>query len=92
MLLARYRVAAIAENGMLGAGPGDAAFREWLAAQPGHDPPLRRGDRLALDGVAIDVRWPDRGRGAGTVAERRTGGQRHVDRARPAVSASVGCC
>ena len=49
MLVRRYRVAAIAENGMLGAGPGDAAFRAWLAASEVSTRRLAAGDRLALD-------------------------------------------
>ena len=61
LLLQRYRVAAIAENGMLGAGPGDAAFRAWLAATHVSTRRLAAGDRLVLDEVAMDVRWPIRG-------------------------------
>ncbi len=61
MLLGRYRVAAIAENGMLGAGPGDAAFRRWLAVAHVSPRHLAAGDRLSLDGVPIVVRWPIRG-------------------------------
>lgn len=61
MLLTRYRVSAIAENGMLGAGPGDRAFRERLTAMGVPTSRLAAGDRLALDGVRADVRWPIRG-------------------------------
>ena len=61
MLVQRYRVAAIAENGMLGAGPGDAAFRAWLATAQVSTHRLAAGDRLVLDDVAMDVRWPIRG-------------------------------
>ena len=61
VLVQRYRVAAIAENGMLGAGPGDAAFRSWLAMAHVSTRRLAAGDRLALDGVAMDVLWPIRG-------------------------------
>ncbi|MCY7418924.1 MAG: DNA internalization-related competence protein ComEC/Rec2, partial [Chloroflexi bacterium] len=57
-LVGRYRVAAIAENGMLGAGPGDAAFRAWLATTGRTTHKLGAGDRLSFDGVAVDVRWP----------------------------------
>ena len=82
LLVQRYRVAAIAENGMLGAGPGDAAFRAWLSATHVSTRRLAAGDRLALDGVAMDVRWPLPGTRAGTIAQGRTRGQRHVHRAR----------
>lgn len=58
MLLARYRVGGIAENGMLGAGPGDAAFRERLATMGMTTSRLAAGDRLSLDGVRADIRWP----------------------------------
>jgi competence protein ComEC len=61
LLLARYRVAGIAENGMLGAGPGDAAFRTVLATTGVTTRRLAAGDRLALDGVRATVRWPLRG-------------------------------
>jgi hypothetical protein len=60
MLLARYRVAGIAENGMLGSGPGDAAFRERLAALRVGTSRLAAGDLLALDGIRAEVRWPVR--------------------------------
>ncbi len=61
MLLARYRVAAIAENGMQGAGPGDAAFRDWLALNHVTTRRFAAGDRLALDGIGIDILWPNAG-------------------------------
>ncbi len=61
MLLARYRVAGIAENGMLGAGPGDVAFRERLAAMGVVTSRLAAGDRLSVDGIRADVVWPIRG-------------------------------
>jgi competence protein ComEC len=61
VLLSRYRVAAIAENGMLGAGPGDAAFRGWLAATGVTTRRLAAGDRVDLDGIPALVRWPIRG-------------------------------
>ena len=61
MLLARYRVAAIAENGMRGAGPGDAALREWLARNRVGTRRLAARDRLALDGVSMDILWPNPG-------------------------------
>ncbi len=61
MLVQRYRVAAIAENGMLGAGPGDAAFRSWLRGARVSTQRLAAGDRLSLDDLPIAVRWPIRG-------------------------------
>ncbi len=60
-LVQRYRVGAIAENGMLGAGPGDAAFRSWLTTAHVSTRRLAAGDRLALDGIGMDVLWPIRG-------------------------------
>ncbi len=58
MLLSRYRVGAIAENGMLGAGPGDVAFRSWLRATGFSTRRLSAGDRLSVDRVPVVVRWP----------------------------------
>jgi competence protein ComEC len=60
MLLARYRVAGIAENGMLGAGPGDDAFRRRLAESGIVTSRLEAGDRLTFDGIGAEVRWPIR--------------------------------
>lgn len=61
MLLARYRVAGVAENGMLGTGPGDVAFRQRLATMGMGTSRLAAGDRLSLDGIRADVVWPIRG-------------------------------
>jgi competence protein ComEC len=61
MLLARYRVAGIAENGMLGAGTGDRAFRERLRALGVTTTRLTAGDGLSFDGVHAAIRWPIRG-------------------------------
>ena len=62
MLLARYRVGRVLEPGMQGPGPGYAA---WAAALARVDAPARgtiaAGDRLAIDDVRLDVRWPVRG-------------------------------
>lgn len=58
MLLARYRIGGIAENGMLGAGPGDAAFRERLADLGVATSRLAVGDRLSFDGIEARVVWP----------------------------------
>ena len=61
LLLARYRVGAVAENGMRGPGPGDAAFRAELARSGLRDTILAAGDHLSLDGASMDVLWPRRG-------------------------------
>jgi competence protein ComEC len=61
LLLDRYRVGSIAENGMLGAGPGDGAFRRALTERRIGTVRLAAGDRLDLDGAAITVLWPRRG-------------------------------
>jgi competence protein ComEC len=66
LLLDRYRVSATAEPGMLGPGPGDAAFRAALRRSPRPHRSLFRGDHLTLDGARIEVAWPI----AGTVPER----------------------
>jgi competence protein ComEC len=58
LLLDRYRVSATAEPGMLGPGPGYAAFRAALQRSPRPHRSLFRGDRLTLDGARIDVAWP----------------------------------
>ena len=58
LLLRRYRVAHTFEPGMLGPGPGYAA---WLAEFDGGGPSravLAAGDRLAVDDVELDVLWP----------------------------------
>ncbi len=58
MLLVRYRVSGIAENGMLGSGSGDAAFRERLSTMGLATGRLAAGDRLSFDGIRADVLWP----------------------------------
>jgi competence protein ComEC len=66
LLLDRYRVTATAEPGMLGPGPGYAAFRAALGRSLRPHRSLYRGDHLTLDGARIEVAWPI----AGTVPER----------------------
>jgi competence protein ComEC len=61
LLMERYRVGRIAENGMLGAGPGDAAFRERLRTEGRLTARLAAGDQLRLDGVPVLAWWPERG-------------------------------
>jgi competence protein ComEC len=62
LLLERYRIGSIAEPGMIGLGPGDAAFRERLAGLGRTTRILGAGDRFTLDGADVDVRWPLPGR------------------------------
>lgn len=54
----RYRIGEIAEPGMIGLGPGDAAYRRALAALGRQSRVLAAGDTLWLDGMRMDVRWP----------------------------------
>jgi competence protein ComEC len=58
LLLDRYRIGVIAEPGMIGLGPGDAAFRRRLAELGRQTTVLAAGDRLSLDGIELDVLWP----------------------------------
>ena len=63
LVLERYRVDRVYEPGMLGPGPGYAA---WQAALDDPSGPVRRalatGDRLVVDEVRLRVLWPDPGR------------------------------
>lgn len=61
LLLDRYRIGGVAEPGMIGPGPGDAAFRRRMAELNRQTRVIAAGDRLALDGVRIAVQWPPRG-------------------------------
>ncbi len=61
LLLRRYRIGEIVEPGMIGPGPGDAAFRRELVALGRSSRIVAAGDRLWLDGVRLDVAWPQRG-------------------------------
>jgi competence protein ComEC len=61
LLLDRYRIGSVGEPGMVGLGPGDAAFRQRMAALGRQTRLLAAGDRMSLDGVRIDVHWPRRG-------------------------------
>jgi len=61
LLLERYRVPVVAEPGMVGAGPGDRAFRQALARSSTRRVLLAAGDSLSLDGVAVRVLWPRAG-------------------------------
>jgi competence protein ComEC len=62
LLLDRYQIGAIAEPGMIGLGPGDAAFRRRLAELGRTTTILAAGDRFTFDGVEALVHWPLRGR------------------------------
>jgi competence protein ComEC len=61
LLMTRYRVGTVAENGMLGNGPGDHALRELLRSTSIGTVLLAAGDHLDLDGARVDVLWPRRG-------------------------------
>src|SRR5205085_6593885 len=54
MLLDRYRVGDIAEPGMIGPGPGDAAYRKRLAELGRQSRILAAGDAVWLDGIRLD--------------------------------------
>ena len=58
MLLERYRVARTFEPGMLGPGPGYAAWAAELAGRPTPGALLAAGDRLSVDDIALEVLWP----------------------------------
>ena len=58
MLLERYRVGRTFEPGMLGPGPGYAAWAAELAGRPTPGSLLAAGDRLSVDDIALEVLWP----------------------------------
>jgi competence protein ComEC len=62
LLLERYRVGEVYENGMRGPGPGYAAWERALAS-PGapRRATLRTGDTIAADDLRFTVLWPDPG-------------------------------
>ena len=60
-LMDRYRIGEIAEPGMIGPGPGDAAFRQRLAETGRQSRIIAAGDTLTLDGIRMDALWPLRG-------------------------------
>jgi competence protein ComEC len=61
LLLQRYRIGRVIESGMIGRGPGDAAYRRVLAEQNRQTTIAAAGDRLWLDGIELDVDWPPPG-------------------------------
>jgi competence protein ComEC len=60
-IMDRYRISEIAEPGMIGPGPGDAAFRRRLAETGRQSHILAAGDHVTLDGIRMDVEWPQPG-------------------------------
>ena len=54
----RYSIKEIAEPGMIGPGPGDAAYRRRLAELGRQSRVLAAGDAVWLDGIRMDVDWP----------------------------------
>jgi competence protein ComEC len=61
LLLARYQVGRTFEPGMIGPGPGYAAWAAELAGRTTETGLLAAGDRLAVDDIALEVLWPVRG-------------------------------
>jgi len=57
-VLARYEVGDVFEPGMVGTGPGYAAFRQQMAMLGRHSRTLAVGDSIVFDGIRIDVVWP----------------------------------
>ncbi len=74
LLLARYRVGRVFEPGMIGPGPGYAAWQRTLsvvgAAARGL---LAAGDRLSVDEISLRVLWPIRGQVPTTPPDGGTG-------------------
>ena len=59
LVLERYRVGQVAEAGMPGRSPGYEALSTILPAHGAASGRLVAGDHLTLDGIALDVIWPD---------------------------------
>ncbi len=59
ILLERYRVGRVVEPGMLGPGPGYAAWSADLAHRGIAAGRLATGDRFEMDGIGFRVLWPD---------------------------------
>ncbi len=62
LLLDRYRIGQVVEPGMLGPGPSDAAYRRRLTELGHESRVVAAGDRLWLDGISLEVEWPQPGR------------------------------
>jgi competence protein ComEC len=58
LLLERYRVGRTFEPGMLGPGPGYAAWAAELAGRSTPSALLAAGDRLTVDDFTLEVLWP----------------------------------
>jgi competence protein ComEC len=58
LLLERYRVGRTFEPGMLGPGPGYAAWAAELAGRPTPNRLLAAGDHLTVDDIELEVLWP----------------------------------
>ncbi len=73
-LLDRYRVGRVFEPGMVGPGPGYAAWADRLGrpGAPGNGS-LAAGDRLAVDEIDLRVLWPIRGQVPRTPPDGGTG-------------------
>ena len=59
LVLERYRVGRIVEPGMPGRSPGYEALAMALVARGATSGRLAAGDRFTLDGIGVDVLWPD---------------------------------
>ncbi len=62
LLLDRYRVGEVFEPGMVGPGPGDAAYRRRMSELGRESHLLAAGDSVWLDGIRLAVDWPLPGR------------------------------
>ena len=74
ILLSRYRVGRVFEPGMIGPGPGYAAWQRTLsAAGSAARAVLAAGDHLSVDEIALRVLWPIAGRVPTTPPDGGTG-------------------
>ena len=80
LLLERYRVGRVFEPGMLGPGPGYAAWHAELRDGPPRADCSPTGDRLRLDEIACRVLWPDPGPVPLEPPDGGTGDQQRLDR------------
>ncbi len=69
LVLERYRVGRVAEPGMPGGSPGYEALAALLAGRGTAPARLAAGDRFEVDGIAVDVLWPDADRVPGTPSD-----------------------
>ena len=74
LLLARYHVGRVFEPGMIGPGPGYAAWQRTLSVVGSATRGLlAAGDRLSVDEIALRVLWPIRGQVPATPPDGGTG-------------------